>query len=171
MHLSQFFSATVALSGLLTAAASPLAVRNPDASVDLSGFVWGGVAPINRTASAAEERGVLGKRDTCYRQDPFSAADMRALKARLQGSRQNEMVELKHGFVTWWDQGSVKLCVYNNYIFENTHLKWWEAGWAVGYIDSACCSSNSQCGGGTCTCHGDSGLSLEAKLRTSVYGC
>ena len=40
---------------------------------------------------------------------------------------------------TW---NTARICAYNNYVFENTHVSEWEMGWAIGYIASKCCTNS-----------------------------
>ncbi len=37
----------------------------------------------------------------------------------------------------------MQICVYNNYIFENTHVSHWEEGWGAGFIKGECCPAES----------------------------
>ncbi|KAF2258538.1 hypothetical protein CC78DRAFT_478435 [Lojkania enalia] len=66
--------------------------------------------------------------------------------------------------------GSARVCVYNNYIFENTHVSNWEIGWGVRSVREQCCFT-PYCGGGTQQGHGDSGLAVNIVTRSAGVAC
>jgi hypothetical protein len=89
--------------------------------------------------SAAALPGPLAKRDHCDTLTTFSESDTRALQESLQSSSADLTFLGAHSYHSW-DHGSARICVWNDYIFENTHVSQWEAGWAVGYVFDMCCS-------------------------------
>lgn len=84
----------------------------------------------------------LARRDWCDTLTKFSESDALALQNSLQNA-DNANGDLNylaaHSYLSW-DWGSARVCVWNDYVFENTHVSPWEAGWAVGYINGICCT-------------------------------
>ncbi|KAM7209715.1 hypothetical protein V8F20_000118 [Naviculisporaceae sp. PSN 640] len=102
----------------------------------------------------------------------FAKSDANYLGNWLQNNNPWSMKQLNHGARDQWTYGSVRLCVKNEYLTENTHVSRWEEGWAVKYIMGKCCSGGgSTCGGGACLAHGDSGLNLAVQLKPVNQGC
>jgi len=112
------------------------------------------------------------KRDTCGSGYPYTVSDMDALISALQSDGQTDYNPgglgqwVSHTYVT------ARICIYNNYLYENTHVSHWEDGWAAGYIAGECCTGgNPVCAGGSCTAHGDSGLSVIVATQNSADAC
>ncbi|RFU72002.1 hypothetical protein TARUN_10259 [Trichoderma arundinaceum] len=171
MHVS-----TLAL-GLLAASVHAVPVANDDsvAATSPRDVLQEASYPITQV-HAREDAGPaldLDKRDQCQLVEKwFDSDDGRALQKSLQTNNPDEMTYLPHGYIHEWWLGGARVCVYNHYWFENTHVKRWEVGWAVGYILDKCCNqANIQCHGGANTAHGDSGLNLDVRLKTTAYGC
>jgi hypothetical protein len=80
----------------------------------------------------------LARRDWCDTLTKFSESDARLLQNDLQNS--DEVAYVPAHSYHFWDKGSARICVWNDYIFENTHVSAWEAGWAIGYINNLCCT-------------------------------
>jgi hypothetical protein len=76
-----------------------------------------------------------------------NTADIESMGNWLQG--QSGTFYAPHLSQTSWTLGSIKLCVDNNYLTENTHVSYWEAGWGALSVKNACCF-NQYCGGGKC---------------------
>jgi hypothetical protein len=74
-----------------------------------------------------------------------NTADIESMGNWLQSQSGN--FYLPHLSQMSWTLGSVKLCVDNNYLTENTHVTYWEAGWGALSVKNACCF-NQYCGGG-----------------------
>lgn len=74
----------------------------------------------------------------------YYRADAERLRNNLQSINPWTYHELRHGKFIGWVIGSVRVCVYNSYIFENTHVAEWEVGWGVGYILGRCCRSDNR---------------------------
>ncbi|KAF5648648.1 hypothetical protein F52700_964 [Fusarium sp. NRRL 52700] len=137
--------------------------------VQEGGVVFRAYAPDNAT-DTPEQAPVLEKRG-CNSGANFASNDAIQLKNNLQNSNPDQLSYLPARSILEWSLGSAKICVFNKYFFDNTHIKRWEAGWVTGYIKDSCCGGNSQCYGGDGTCHGDSGLSLSATLIHSARDC
>ncbi|EWG55583.1 hypothetical protein FVEG_13565 [Fusarium verticillioides 7600] len=173
MRASTLSTALLALMplGVLSAAvakeASPREVIIEE--VQEGGVLFRAYAPDNVT-DAPEQAPKLEKRG-CNTGANFPSNDAIKLKNNLQNSNPDQLSYLPARTILEWSLGDAKICVFNQYFFDNTHIKRWEAGWVTGYIKDSCCGGNSQCYGGTGTCHGDSGLSLAATLLHSARDC
>jgi hypothetical protein len=93
-----------------------------------------------------------------------NTADIEAMGNWLQGQSGNFYAP--HLSQTYWTLGSIKLCVDNNYLTENTHVSYWEAGWGALSVKNACCF-NQYCGGGKSSsiiCEVMDGLLIQCRL-------
>lgn len=84
---------------------------------------------------------VIQKRDSC-RQDrqPYNMADMAFIKNDLQTNDPWRLVKVvQSGGTASWSWRTARICIRNPYLFDNTHVSRWEAGWAIGYITGMCC--------------------------------
>lgn len=116
-----------------------------------------------------------------------NTADITAMGNWLQG--QSGTFYLPHLSQTSWTLGSIRLCVNNDYLSQNTHVSFWEAGWGALSVKNACCF-NQFCGGGMyinhikfrrtqilMRCagnqqgHGDSGLSVNIVVKSAGENC
>jgi hypothetical protein len=91
-------------------------------------------------ASVAGEGGVLAKRDYCGTGSTFDVGEMRTLISNLQSDGGNDYVP--HSSWKSWTRGTARICTYNRYITENTHVSHWEFGWGANYIMDRCCNPN-----------------------------
>ncbi|KAH8693364.1 hypothetical protein GQ44DRAFT_792468 [Phaeosphaeriaceae sp. PMI808] len=98
----------------------------------------------------------------------INTADIEALANSLQNSNVNNYLPKQSGL--YWTRGSTRVCVRNNYIFENTHVSNWEVGWGAKSVRNACCF-NQFCGGGSETGHGDSGLAVSIRVTSAGVSC
>lgn len=102
---------------------------------------------VNATTTAAkrEDHEPLSKRDWCN--DPsmgeFDMSDALALQKDLQNNNPSQLFPVNHGGWQSWTLRTARICISNNYIFENTHVSRWEAGWAIGYDIQICCTKNA----------------------------
>lgn len=97
------------------------------------------------TSPAAEKRDVLKRTDQCWGPNgAFRVSDARDLQFDLQRNNANKMflVRQNRGWISFV-MGEARVCIQNNYIFENTHISGWEAGWVIGYILGKCCPLSS----------------------------
>ncbi|PNP76782.1 hypothetical protein FNYG_09886 [Fusarium nygamai] len=133
------------------------------------GVLFRAYAPDNVT-DIPEQAPTFEKRG-CNTGANFPSNDAIKLKNNLQNNNPDQLSYLPARSLLEWSLGDAKICVFNKYPFENTHIKRWEAGWVTGYIKDSCCGGNSQCYDGTGACHGDSGLSLAATLLHSARDC
>ncbi|PPR03039.1 hypothetical protein CVT24_012305 [Panaeolus cyanescens] len=146
--------------------------------VDTDTPLWLGVHLINDAdridppgISKLTDNQALSKRQlnpACYTSSyNINRADLTKLSSSLQNNNPWQYVYLPHGYYVAWSLGTAILCVYNRYLTENTHLARWEAGWAIAHIQNSCSwtGTSGVSKGGSTTCHGDSGLSLQAVIR------
>jgi hypothetical protein len=119
-----------------------LAVRAAPTESAENRAVWLGIHTANETEAAAAD---LEKRgDSCGgSRYLINKSDISALQRDLQNNNPNELKYLPKQSWTGWVYGSALVCVHNYYLFENTHVKRWEAGWAVGYISGRCCTAEN----------------------------
>ncbi|ORY16974.1 hypothetical protein BCR34DRAFT_584034 [Clohesyomyces aquaticus] len=164
MHLNSILAAALALP-MLHAFATPVPEEPQAMEPEL---IFNGVQPIAPETSPASS--VFEKRDSCSGDGLYNRGDADTLGRNLQNINPNTLHYLPALSSISWTIGTARVCVYNSYIYENTHVKEWEVGWGVNYIGGKCCQSgNSQCAGGSCTAHGDSGLNLKVVLKNSAY--
>jgi len=142
----------VAALGLLARVVALPAEPSPAASNDAMEFFFGNFTPGTNgaplTIGDKEVRSTPGaelfRRDDDYC-DQFGAlyyrADAETLQRNLQSINPWVLHYLPGGGFSFigWTVGSVRVCVYNSYILENTHVSEWEVGWGVGYILGMCC--------------------------------
>jgi len=74
----------------------------------------------------------------------FATSDAIALQTGLQYYDPNHMHELLGLHETSWDHGSVRECVNNWYVWENTYVSEWEIGCGIAYILDMCCKGPGQ---------------------------
>ncbi|KAL0936105.1 uncharacterized protein CTRU02_208320 [Colletotrichum truncatum] len=102
----------------------------------------------NSTGSyEAIEQLSLDKRDSCGTRGPlFDKQSISSLKWDLQNNNPNGKAYVPRQSWFSWSICNARVCIKNSYLTENTHIKRWEAGWAVGYIQDMCCyaGGNSQ---------------------------
>ncbi|KAL0936106.1 uncharacterized protein CTRU02_208321 [Colletotrichum truncatum] len=107
----------------------------------------------------------------CSKGSDYNQADADELQRQLQNINPNQMTYLPAWSTGGWIYGTAKVCLINQYLSDNTHVKRWEAGWGMGYIKNMCCSGKSRCSGGNCSGHGDSGLAVEIRVQNSARSC
>ncbi|KAI6085594.1 hypothetical protein F4821DRAFT_240102 [Hypoxylon rubiginosum] len=171
MHSSLFFLAPLA-SLLQTSAGLP--AEEGKRALELIKLP---IIPLNQTQywadlQASKNGNLMEKRDDCASSTPYTQSDMDALISSLQSDGQSDYLPAASS--TGWLLGTAKVCTYNNYIFDNTHVSHWEIGWGAGYVKGLCCpseSANPQCSGGSCTGQGDSGLNVIIATRNSALSC
>ncbi|KAK4443641.1 hypothetical protein QBC34DRAFT_476716 [Podospora aff. communis PSN243] len=179
MHFtSSFFLATVLCLAVASPVAEPTLALVFDSGPILPGSPMAEFTPASFldsgpiTEGSTEPPPQLQARDSCG-SNIFNVQHAISMANELQNVSPNDLTFV--GKTSWvsWTYGEARICIYNNYIFENTHIKRWEAGWVTGYIYNRCCNpgGNNACAGGDATCHGDSGLSLRANLQNSAFGC
>lgn len=107
-------------------------------------FVAGSPVP-NDVTVPEHEASLFAKRDSCYTGSTYNSADANKMANNLQTINPDKLHYLGHGQSTSWTVGTARVCIYNKYIFENTHVKEWEVGWAMKAIASSCnCNNNAQ---------------------------
>jgi hypothetical protein len=149
-----------ALTPELAAAIAAGAVKEGPFPID---YEHSDQTPIESTKS-----GKLVKRANCYSGLTFLTADVGNFGNWLQTQSGN--VYLPHASRCSWTWGTTKLCVYNNYVFDNTRVSYWETGWGLLSIKNQCCLT-SICSGGLQQGHGDSGLAVNIVSRPAGVGC
>jgi hypothetical protein len=127
----------------LMASASPPSVSK---SLGATPVPVSGIHEIGNGPSTVRRNGNnrLFKRDWCdWDIMLLSKSDAEGLRNNLQGSDPWNQVYLPHKSYKYWVWGNAKLCIVNAYVFENTHISRWNAGWAVDYMLQMCCSNLS----------------------------
>ncbi|KAL0932847.1 uncharacterized protein CTRU02_211810 [Colletotrichum truncatum] len=179
MRFQSLTAAAQALLPLQALAAAVPASTTPEVISEKtldSGVILRVYAPLNSTTQVdadadAEPEQTIEKRDYCGESgQSFGTNDAATLSAQLQKIGPNDMTYVGHHQTVTFQWGSAKICIYNAYWSQNTHVSNWEAGWVTGYIKNKCCSGN-MCGGGTAVAHGDSGLALTCQLMNSGTAC
>lgn len=69
-----------------------------------------------------------------------------------------------------YTQGSLKACLYNNYIFEDGDITPGEWAWGVLMVKNDCCFTD-YCAGGVQQVHGLNGLSMNAVITPAGEHC
>jgi hypothetical protein len=123
---------------------------------------------VERRAAAPEALAKLSKRADCYDGATFYSDDLNKLGNYLQSRSDNVYMPKQSSYS--WAWGSVKLCVRNNYVFENTHVSYWEMGWGLLAVKNQCCLTNI-CSGGKQQGHGDSGLAVDIYAINAGQSC
>lgn len=133
------------LLALLPLTYSAYALPSNPADLGIHEAVFGGSGPIvdsNQMSprGVRDEGHLFAKRDWCGVQgDLMTKTDIQWLQSSLQNTDPNALAYVPKRSYYSWTLGTARICIYNDYIFENTHIKRWEAGWAVGYITGRCC--------------------------------
>lgn len=99
------------------------------------------IVSLNDTRLHNTASGGLQKRDWCGSGYPYTDSDMNALINSLQSDGQSVYLPVVSS--SGWYLGTAKICVYNNYLYENTHVSHWEMGWGAGYIAGKCCPNGN----------------------------
>ncbi|KAL0943132.1 uncharacterized protein CTRU02_201018 [Colletotrichum truncatum] len=131
----------------LTAIASVVYSAAAAPTEDHPGSLFSGPFNITDAAETGNSLLTLTKRDDCGTLGAlFSKNSINNLMWDLQNNNPDEMTYVPHNNFVTWSNGDARVCVKNTYFTENTHVKRWEVGWAVGYIRDMCCnaSGNSQ---------------------------
>ncbi|KAI0403201.1 hypothetical protein F4802DRAFT_572724 [Xylaria palmicola] len=152
------------------AAAAP-ASQDAGKAVAEPELIFEGPFPIaNTTLSQRDESGepALAKRANCYGGGAINTQDIENLGNQLQSKGGNNYVP-KTSYVSY-TLGSTKVCILNNYLFDNTHVSDWEAGWGTLAVRNDCCYT-PYCGGGLQQGHGDSGLAVNIVVKSAGQGC
>jgi hypothetical protein len=157
------------------AAAAPASgVLTPELAAAIkAGVVKEGPFPIDykhsdQTPIESTEARKLAKRADCYNGPTFYTSDIQALGNYMQTQSGNDYLPATSSVS--WTWGTAKLCVYNNYVFENTHVSYWEMGWGLLSVSNQCCLTNI-CSGGVQQGHGDSGLAVNIVGMSSGDSC
>ncbi|KAI0596005.1 hypothetical protein F4775DRAFT_566978 [Biscogniauxia sp. FL1348] len=156
------------------AAAATLGQRSPaDLAQVLAETVIEGPFPINSTTSGLAQRDEEGgskiaKRADCWNGGSINTDDIQNLGSSRQSAGGNNYVPAASWVSYTW--GSAKVCVLNNYLFDNTHVSDWEIGWGVLAVRNDCCFT-PYCGGGLQQGHGDSGLAVNIVVRSAGESC
>ncbi|KAM7187656.1 hypothetical protein V8F33_011123 [Rhypophila sp. PSN 637] len=150
---------------------------------DFEGFTFLGVVPNTHAhittnlsdTTALDSRSIISKRDSCFwwfdNLSTFRTDVARQFANAIQGaSNAHTWYALNRGTCLQWQEqyNEVKICACNDYIFENTHFKPWEAGWGAKNRLEACCSGAFNCRGGDVTGHGDSGLNIRISTSAAI---
>ncbi|KAI4191638.1 MAG: hypothetical protein LQ346_004684 [Caloplaca aetnensis] len=159
-------SLLAASASLVNAAAVPAAAASPDDNV----LVLEGPFPINATTLETRSSSILSKRADCYTGSGINTPDLTELARQLQNDNPDQLTYLPALSWTAWTYGSARTCVYNNYVYDNTHVKRWEAGWGSVSVKNQCCYT-PYCGGGKQQGHGDSGLAVDIVVKPVGQGC
>jgi hypothetical protein len=135
------------LISLRTILASPVSHFD---SIAAPQVVVEGPFPIDYSISTSQHP--IGKDDdtvhilaSCYSGGDINTGDIEALFKYLQSRGGDFYLPKSSALQT--TLGSARACTYNNYLFENTHVSYWEAGWGVRSVKEACCFT-PYCGGG-----------------------
>jgi hypothetical protein len=175
MQIKAIALTLLSLGSLAVTAPAPAAA---ELSAELSAAIAAGVVkegpfPIDYSHSdqspvESSKSKKLLKRADCSSGPTFQSGDVQAFGNWLQTQSVNK--DLPHA--SWYSMtwGTAKLCVYNNYVFENTHVSYWEMGWGLLSVHDQCCLT-SICAGGSQQGQGDSGLAVNIVARSTGVGC
>jgi hypothetical protein len=166
MHTSTIVTLLLPL-GLL-----PLGFAAPTAP-EVSALIFDGPHPINYTQTTDQHPydpndDTIHALANCYGGGDINTGDIGALADNLQNRGGNRYLPSNSWVST--TVGSAKACVYNNYIFENTHVDNWEMGWGVRSVKDQCCFTPF-CGGGLQQGHGDTKLAVNIVTRSAGIAC
>jgi hypothetical protein len=95
------------------------------------------IVSLNDTRLHNTASGGLQKRDLCGSGYPYTDSDMSALINSLQSDGQSDYLKAQSS--RSWSLGTARVCIYNQYLFENTHVSHGEMGWGAAYIAGKCC--------------------------------
>lgn len=168
----------------------PMALAAAVAPTEASkGIVFVGPYSINATADEAAE---IVKRDGCgSARDLIDRGDIEFLKNGLQNDDPWSVIAVPRLKGIGWYYGTAMVCVRNPYVFADTYVSRWEAGWAIDYISKMCCSNSGTSSGwyvnpvhdflfiltwihsqgGDCLASGTDGLTLRVWLQTPQDSC
>jgi len=87
----------------------------------------------------------MAKRDNCgIGGSGIQPADIYSMVGDLQYNDPDSLRYVAHGNWIAWTVGSATICLFNDYLTENTHVSRWESGWAASFIQNECgCTSNA----------------------------
>ena len=92
---------------------------------------------LNTRSIVLDYANVLAKRrDHCFPNNPFNVGEIGSLAESLRGSSDTEYVPA--GGQVSFQSGTAKVCVMNEYFFDNTHVVHSEIAWAIDSILKKC---------------------------------
>ena len=141
MHYYTLIACLVGLTCLPPALAVP---ASPE-------VIFSGPFPIDYNISTAQHPHSAADDDTmhilanCGGNVLIPTGDIEGFANALQNTAGNNYAPAQSYFS--YTYGSAKVCVYNNYLFDNTHVSNWEVGWGVRSVREQCCPASSCLGG------------------------
>jgi hypothetical protein len=130
MHMPKFAALLLSLGLVPSALAAPTA-SDPAVGVGVKALIFDGPHPINTTAAADRRpddagEGEMSAAANCWGGSDINTNDIQGLADGLQKMSGNQYLPAHSWFS--YSFGSAKVRVLNNYLFENTHVAYFEAG-------------------------------------------
>ncbi|KAL8783817.1 MAG: hypothetical protein Q9213_004363 [Squamulea squamosa] len=98
--------------------------------------------------------------------------DIKVFATKLQTENPNALTELPGTTSTYYEHGSLRVCVYNDYWFKTTHVADKEVGRALQVIYDKCCAGKGKdCIGGYAQGRGDSGIYIDILTWPAGMDC
>lgn len=139
-RISTMHSALLSFAALLVSLPLTLAVPVSDVTSAPTprGISSETQSSVSNTRSVAlDHANVLAKRgDHCFPNNPFNVGEIGSLAENLRRSPDTEYVPA--GGQVSFQSGTAKVCVLNEYFFDNTHVVHSEIAWAIDFILKKC---------------------------------
>ncbi|TLS27894.1 hypothetical protein PpBr36_02066 [Pyricularia pennisetigena] len=148
---------------LLPLLASAAPAPNADATVPVSTTspLADDVPGISNATEADSGMSIM---DSCWGSHDIQRSDVNNLKNWLLSNDPEARTYLARRTSSSWSLGTARITLNNDYFFEDTSVKRFEFGWALGWIADNCCSGNL-CMAGDATASGVNGLHLRAVMN------
>ncbi|KAK6524182.1 hypothetical protein TWF694_005842 [Orbilia ellipsospora] len=171
----QFFSKSIilALVGSLVSTTFAAPAPEPDAAtsthpVPTAATVKHKFETFKTDASRAKPKNLLKRTDTaCWDTDTFETSDYWAMENSWWSH--TDWIYLPAETCHAWTWGSMKICVNNAYLTQNTHVYLRDIGDAMAAVGNCCLTD--LCSGGISSIHGDSGLLVDVYSIASWKSC
>ncbi|KAJ2983696.1 hypothetical protein NQ176_g506 [Zarea fungicola] len=126
--------------------------------------------PISASFDATAGNELEARGGCSFSRGRSSRASIESIKNDMQKNLPDAQYEVKHRGTLQFDKDKSRICVYNGFFFDNTHVTRQTIAGAVDQILSKCCDGDV-CGTFRQQIQGDSGLKLDVFIGDLITHC